>query len=275
MSTQALAHPDGVQPTQVSAIWRIPPLAATINLLDRWARRGLLQRLSYTVVVGIAIIAVVALLTLYVTILPDGGSTAAVVDFIRDYNVVLKIAMFLAGLLFLTLIVISGSVSSKLYPVDVSPGKRLSWIGFASDLALIIYFAIEVGIFAANILLVGHVSDDIIHALHVVTFASAYLLGPLWIPFFVSLIVISRRANVFPTWMHWFAIYACITNALAWFGCFALTGPLNAMNGLVSLGGPTIGPVPFIAAMAVYLVMEDLPAGLARLNAQLKAGDAR
>jgi len=269
LSVQTLEPIEEAAPQKVSAIWRIPPLPALISLLDRWAQRGLLQRLTYLVVGAVALGAVAALLTLYVTILPDGSSASTISDFMREYTVLLKAAMFLAGIVIIVLLCVSGAVASKLYPADTSPGHRMSWIGFASDAALIIFFALEIGIFAANILLVDHVSDEIIHALHVVTFASAYMLGALWIPFFVSFIVISRRGNVFPSWLNWFAAFTCVTNGLAWFGCFTLVGPLNAMNGLVSLGGPTVGPVPFILILSVYLIMQELPAGLARLNAQL------
>ncbi|NMN94723.1 hypothetical protein [Antrihabitans stalactiti] len=272
MSTRTLEPVSHLQDQPTSSLWRIPPIPAIIGILDRWAQTGRLQRLSYLVFGGTAVLAVAGLLTLYVTILPDGESTTAIADFIRDHQLLLKVAMGLAGLMFLALLVISGAVASLLYPADKSPGHRMSWIGFASDLALIIFFAFEVGIFAANILLVDHVSDEIVHALHVVTLASAYLLGPLWIPFFISFIVISKRGNVFPSWLNWFAAYTCVTNGLAWFGFLTLTGPLNAMNGLVSLGGPTIGPVPFIVILAVHLVMRELPAGLARRNAQLTGG---
>lgn len=275
MATQTIENDRHPAASEPAAIWRIAPLPAIIGKLDRAAQRGSLQRWSYILGVGLSLIAVVALLTLYVTILPDGASTEAIANFFRDYNVLLKIAMGFMGLVFMVLLFVSGGVASKLYPADTSPGHRMSWIGFASDLALIVYFALEVGIMAANVLLVDHVSDEMIHALHVVTFASAYMLGPLWIPFFISFVVISRRGNVFPTWLNWFAVFAAITNGLAWFGFVTLTGPLNAMNGLVSLGGPTVGPIPFVVTLGIYLIMQERPAGLSRLNAQLTKGSSR
>lgn len=275
MATQTIEDNHHVAAPEPAAIWRIAPLPVIIRTLDRSAQRGSLQRASYVLGWAISAIAVGALFALYFTILPDGSSNTVIADFFRDYNLIIKATMGLACLMFFALLCISGAVASKLYAADTSPGHRLSWIGFASDLALIIYFAFEVGIFAANVLLVDHVSDEIVSALHVVTFVSAYLLGVLWLPFFISFVLISRRAKLFPSWLNWLAIFGAFFNGLAVFGFITLSGPLNAMNGVVSLGGPTIGAIPFVIILAIYLILQELPAGLSRLNSQLSKSSSR
>ncbi len=206
--------------------------------------------------------------------MPDGGSTEAIVDFFTEYNLLIKIAMMLAPIVIVQLLVVSGTVAARLYRVDTSPGHRLSWVGFASDLALITYFAFETGILAANNLLVGKVDDGIIHSLHVVTFTSAYMLGGVWLPFFVSFVVISRRANLFPRWLEWFAVFTAIANGLAWFAALSLTGPHNGQNGLIGLGGPTF-TVPFILVLSAYLLLEELPSAVMRIDAQLSGDRGR
>lgn len=265
MTVTATSSPDS------ALLYRIPPMPLIIAGLARIARTGVLHRVIYTLANIFGWGALVVLFALYIWVLPDGGSTAAITSFYSEHNLLIKVAMMLGPIVILQLLVVSGTVAARLYRVDTSPGHRVSWIGFASDLALIIYFAFEIGIMAATNLLVGKVNGEIIHALHVVTFTSAYMLGGVWLPFFFSFVLISRRTGIFPKWLELFAIVTAIANGLAWFAALSLTGPHNGQNGLISLGGPTF-TVPFVLVLSAYLLLEELPSAVIRIDAQL-SGD--
>ncbi|EFV12103.1 hypothetical protein [Segniliparus rugosus] len=143
-----------------------------------------------------------AAFALCLLILPDGGSAAAIVAFVRDDNVLLEAVMGLTFLSFPATIYCNALVASKLYAADTSPGHRLSWTAVGSDIVTVAFLAVLFGILAANVLLVDKADAGVVHALRVVCLVSAYLIGGLSAPFLLAFATISKRANLFPSWLN-------------------------------------------------------------------------
>ncbi|WP_040815800.1 hypothetical protein [Nocardia concava] len=264
--TTELATPAPPITAPLPALLRGGPAPALIRGLAGAAERGTLQKTIYAIGWVVAFTVVSVAFTIYFTILPDGSSSTEIAHFFHQYNPYIKALAGIAGFGYPLLIWISGSIGALLYQADTSPGKRVSWMALISDVLLFAAFAIETGLFAVTALLVDHVSAEIIHTLHVAAFASAYMLGGIWVPFLVGFIVISVRTKLFPTWINWTAALCLVTNTSAGLGFLTLTGPLNSMNGVIGLGGATVGPVIFLVMITAWLIVQDAPAALIRLR---------
>lgn len=245
------------------------PFRALFAYLAKAARSGALAKVinGYFAVQSLAVAGLVFWLLTHV--MPDGGSTDRIVYFFTHNHTAVTTVLLLLPVVLIMLVVASGAVAAKLYNADTSPGHRLSWIGFASDLGFIVIFSMEIGIVAAANLLAGRIDGQIVHALHVVACSSAFVLGGLWIPFLVSFLIISRRARLFPTWINVLALSTIATNGCAWCVALALTGPLNGQNGLIGLGLPTVGPATLFFMLLAQIIGHDLSAGVIRIHHRL------
>ncbi|MGF7124653.1 hypothetical protein [Rhodococcus sp. BE178] len=248
---------------------RVPLLGWIVNFLVRSSERGSLPKIIYGAVTEMTVVAVLIMLALYIWVFPDGSSTDDIVYFFTTYRGYVKAAMLFAAFLFVLLLCISGAIAGRLFSLDSSPGHRVSWIGFGSDIAVMTIFAMITGITASVNLLAGQVSADIVHALHVVSFTSAFILGGLWIPFLVSFILISVRSREFPIWLNWFAVCTVILNGFSLFACLTLSGPFNGQNGLLALGGATVGPIPFLFFVSAHIFLQEVSEKAVKVKADL------
>lgn len=192
-----------------------------------------------------------------IAILPDGTSATASAAFYRDHAPLVRLAAAVAALCAVGIVWQSGALAARLWATDPSPRHTLSWIALVSDVVMFAVFFLEVGLFAATGLLVDEVSDEIIHALHVAAFTSAFVLGALWIPYFVAVARIGLRTGALPTWLIRLAIATAITNSFAIGAAFTLSGPFNGQNGIVALGGATFLPVTWLFLSSAWLVVRS------------------
>ncbi len=109
------------------------------------------------------------------------------------------------------------------------------------------------------------VGDDLIHLLHVTSFGSAFVVGPLWFPFFLATVLISRNSRIIPRWITYFAATYGVINLAATAGMFALTGPIKAMNGVITVIIPTDTVAVWLPSLGAWLLVEQAERKLAKV----------
>lgn len=213
--------------------------------------------LIYALFGGAAAIGIIAFGYAIIAVLPDGTSATASAAFYRDHSALVKLAAAFAAFAAVGIVWQSGALAARLWAIDPSPRHSLSWTALVSDVVMFAVFFLEVGLFAATGLLVDNVSDEIVHALHVAAFTSAFVLGALWIPYFVSIALIGHRTGALPTWLIRLAVATAITNSFAIGAAFGLSGPFNGQNGIIALGGATFLPVTWLFLSSAWLVVQS------------------
>ena len=207
---------------------------------------------------AVLIVALVGLVLFGVVhwILPEGGDYAGTVAFYGKYQVLVKACLLVAGVGAVVVISIVGALAALFWSLDTSKHHVLSWVAVVSDTIFGATMFIELSLAAAPALLYGHVSDEIVHALHIVPFASAYILGVVWIPNVVATLLIGSRAGLFPLWLKALGLVTVGADFLALLAVTTLTGPLNAVNGFVSFYIPAFLPTAWFIMLCVWSVLQ-------------------
>ncbi|MBN7303147.1 hypothetical protein IUQ79_14675 [Mycobacteroides abscessus subsp. bolletii] len=188
-------------------------------------------------------------------ILPEGGDYAGTIAFYAKYQMAVKACLLVAGVGAVAVIAIIGILAAFFWDLDSSKHHVLSWIAVVSDTVFGTTMFIEISLAAAPALLYGHVSDDIVHALHIVPFASAYILGVVWIPNVVATLLIGSRSGLFPLWLKILGRVTVGADLLALLAATTLNGPLNGVNGLVSFYIPAFVPSAWFILLSVWCAL--------------------
>ncbi|MFE6861592.1 hypothetical protein [Nocardia sp. NPDC057668] len=230
-----------------------PTLAG--GLLDRLAlgmTKPAYIRLWYASVaaVSVAILVVTALVLIY--IMPEGSDIAGTVEFYEKYNTLLRVVSAGLALMFVLGGVWSAAFIGTLWAADTSRNRVYTWSAIFSEILVLGLFFAESGIFAATVLLSGNSPDSIIHALHVVALVSAALLGPVWVPFALAALLISRRSGLFPRWFNRLCVAVILVDICTITGVFTLSGPLNGENGMIGAFAGVLCPVLWVAGTVAW-----------------------
>lgn len=188
-------------------------------------------------------------------ILPEGGDFAGTIAFYGKYQVLIKAGLALAGVGAVVVVTVIGVLAALFWHLDTSKHHVLSWVAVVSDTIFATTMFIEISLAAAPALLYGHVSNEIIHALHIIPFASAYVLGVVWIPNVAATLLIGSRSGLFPAWLKALGLTTIGADLMAVLAVTTLNGPLNGVNGLVSFYIPAFVPTSWFIMLAVWSVV--------------------
>lgn len=213
-------------------------------------------RLVYTLIAVTLVVGGIASALVIAYVFPESWDVQGTVELYRKYQLVGKIGMIALGAAAIPFLALVGVTSSYFWSIDTSKNHVLSWIAIVSDIAFVTAILMYVSFAAAPIVLYGHISDDLLHVLHVQAFAAGGMLGPLWIPNIIAVTVIGRRAGLFPTWLSWLAVLGVLTQFPAILGVATLYGPFNAANGFISFYIPGIGPVTWATYMITWCLVQ-------------------
>ncbi|AMU75779.1 hypothetical protein [Mycobacteroides abscessus] len=207
---------------------------------------------------AVLIVALVGLVLFGVVhwVLPEGGDYAGTIAFYDKYQVLVKACLLVAGVGAVAVIAIIGTLAALFWHLDTSKHHVLSWVAVVSDTIFGATMFIELSLAAAPALLYGHVADEIVHALHIVPFASAYILGVVWIPNVAATLLIGSRSGLFPLWLKLLGLATVGADFLALLAVTTLTGPLNAVNGFVSFYIPAFLPTAWFIMLCVWSILQ-------------------
>lgn len=210
----------------------------------------------YALVVAVCLVIVGLTLVILVNVMPEGSDVTGTVDFYARHNTLLRgVSAFLA-LLFLAGAVWSGAFIGTLWAADTSRNRVYTWTAIFSEVLVLGLFFVEAGLFAGTVLLSGNSPDSVIHALHVCVLVSAALLGPVWVPFAVAALLISRRSGLFPGWLNTLCVVVVVIDLCTLTGVFTLSGPLNGENGLIGAFAGVLSPVVWVGGVVAWEVVE-------------------
>lgn len=229
------------------------------TLLDRFAvsmtKQGNIKR-WYASVFAICLALTVVTILVLMYVMPEGSDIAGTVEFYAKYNTLLRIISALLALLFLVGVYWSATMFGTLWSADTSRNRVLAWSAIFSDVLVMALFFTEAGLFASTVLLSGHSPDSTLHALHVAVLVSAALLGPVWMPFSLAALLISRRTGLFPAWLNNVCVIVIVIDLCTLTGVFTLSGPLNGENGLIGAFSGVFGPIVWVGAVIAWEVVE-------------------
>jgi hypothetical protein len=212
----------------------------------------------YVGAAAMSVLGVVGCLGAMCTVMPDGTSATSVDHMFTKYQMLIKLGCVAMGLSTMAIIWFIGAFGARLWEADFTRRKTLSWIAYASDIMLMAIFFVEIGLVAASTVLAGTVDPALTHVLHVAAFTSAFILGPVWTPYFVATYIVSKRTGMLPGWLNKLLVFGGFFNFLAIFGVLSLSGPVNAENGIISLGGPVIGAIPWTLMAGAWVIVTQL-----------------
>ncbi|MGW4844300.1 hypothetical protein [Nocardia brasiliensis] len=233
-----------------------PRRGSRLDRLAQWLDRPAGVRAWYVLVVAVCTAIVVVTLLLLIYVMPEGSDVAGTVEFYSKYNVLLKGVSVVLAALFVLGAVWSGAFIGTLWAADTSRNRVYTWTAIFSEILVLGLFFVEAGIFAGTVLLSGHSSDQIVHALHVTVLVSAAILGPVWIPFAVAALLISRRSGLFPGWLNVVCVVVVVIDLCTLTGVFTLSGPLNGENGLIGAFSGVLSPVVWVGGVIAWEVVE-------------------
>ncbi len=201
---------------------------------------GLLQknsRLADAVgITGAAIVIVATLLAL--SVFPDASARNPVRDFYNHWS-----AWVLFGLVALTVFFFGqiwslGWLTAAIRRVEgIGP---YTWITFGAELMFMTVFNVEIGVWATAHLLADRIGDEALYVLHVAGFVIAAPVAFAGMAYFAAIIALQRATSMFPTYLVVIAAVAVVGNFGAVGGLFTVSGPLNAANGAIAIGGPML-----------------------------------
>ncbi|MEV0247447.1 hypothetical protein AB0H76_12715 [Nocardia sp. NPDC050712] len=189
-------------------------------------------------------------------ILPEGSDIAGTVEFYEKYNTLLRVVSAGLALLFLVGAMWSAAFIGTLWAADTSRNRVYTWTAIFSEILVLCLFFAESGILASTVLLSGNAPDSVIHALHITVAVSAALLGPVWVPFALAALLISRRSGLFPTWFNKLCVVVIVIDLCTITGVFTLSGPLNGANGMVGAFAGVLSPVVWVGGAIAWEVVE-------------------
>ncbi|MFF2550536.1 hypothetical protein ACFVUS_06020 [Nocardia sp. NPDC058058] len=210
----------------------------------------------YGLVIAICLGMIAVTLVLLIRVMPEGSDIAGTVEFYDKYNGLLRGVAALLAVVFLVGAIWSGAFIGTLWAADTSRNRVYTWSAIFSEVLVLGLFFAEAGIFAGTVLLSGHAPDSIVHALHVVVLVSAAMLGPVWIPFALAALLISRRTGLFPTWLNTVCVVVIVIDLCTLTGVFTLSGPLNGENGLIGAFAGVLSPVVWVGGVVAWEVVE-------------------
>ncbi|AMU75769.1 hypothetical protein [Mycobacteroides abscessus] len=210
----------------------------------------------YAVVVALCAVLVAVTLLLLIYVMPEGADIGGTVAFYEKYNTLLRGVSALLALVFLVGALWSGAFIGTLWAADPSRNRVYTWSALISEVLVLGLFFVESGMFASSVLLSGHAPDSTIHLLHVTTLVSAALLGPVWIPYTLAALLISRHTGLFPSWLNKLCVVVIVVDICTITGVFTLSGPLNGENGLIGAFAGVLGPVVWVGGVIAWEVVE-------------------
>ncbi|WP_405136605.1 hypothetical protein [Nocardia sp. NBC_01388] len=213
-------------------------------------------RIWYAMVVAVCVAMIAATLLVLVYVMPEGSDIAGTVAFYAKYNTLLRVVAAGLALMFLLGTIWSAAFISTLWGADTSPNRIYTWAAIFSEILVLGLFFTESGIFAGTVLLSGNAPDSVIHALHVTVLVSAALLGPVWVPFALAALLISRRTGLCPPWFNRLCVVVIVIDLCTLTGVFTLSGPLNGENGLVGAFAGVLSPVVWVGGAIAWEVVE-------------------
>lgn len=209
-------------------------------------------KLWYASVIAVSAAILVVTVLLLVYVLPEGSDIAGTVEFYEKYNTLLRVVSAGLALMFVLGGVWSAAFIGTLWAADTSRNRVYTWSAIFSEILVLGLFFAESGIFAATVLLSGNSPDSIIHALHIVALVSAALLGPVWVPFALAALLISRRTGLFPRWFNHLCVAVIVVDICTITGVFTLSGPLNGENGMIGAFAGVLCPVLWVAGTVAW-----------------------
>ncbi|MBN7303123.1 hypothetical protein IUQ79_14555 [Mycobacteroides abscessus subsp. bolletii] len=235
------------------------PLPQSASRLDRiaWAltKRANIRRWYLLAwVIGAVCTAVAFCVVAFV--LPEGSDIVGTVAFYQKYNTALRLLSALLAVLFLVGTVWSGAFIGTLWAADPSRNRVYTWSAIFSEVLVLGLFFVESGLIASATLLSGHAPDSTIHLLHICVAVSAALLGPVWIPFTLAALLISRRTDLFPSWFGKLCVAVIAIDICTITGVFTLSGPLNGANGLIGAFAGALSPIVWVVGVVAWEVVE-------------------
>lgn len=220
----------------------------------------------YALVILVCLVLIAITLLVLTQVLPDGADVDGSVRFYAEHRTLLKGVSAGLALLFLVGTFWSAAFLSRLWEVDTSKNRVLSWSAILSEIFVFGLFFVEAGIFAATVLLSGNTTPEIIHALHVVVLVSAAILGPVWIPFALCALLISKRTGLFPSWLNAICVVVIMIDICTLTGVFTLTGPVNGENGLIGAFSGVLGPIVCVGAVIAWEAVDWAQAKLSEVG---------
>lgn len=235
-TTQAASTPPATRTDRVAATLR----------KERNARLLYLTTAALTVVGGIVFFLVVRY------VLPEAGDLAGTISFYEEYGTIAKVVLFVIALAAPILVAGLGMQAAFFWSTDTSPLRVLSWVAVVSDIVFVTTMFLEASLAVAPVLLYGSVPNEIVHALHVLPFASAYILGVVWVPNLVATMALGNRTGNFPWWLNVLGTLGIVGDFLAVFAVTTLYGPLNGANGFVAFFLPGFLPAAWLAMLTAW-----------------------
>ncbi|WP_280379890.1 hypothetical protein [Nocardia wallacei] len=223
--------------------------------VSRWGARTV-HRLVYAVAWAIAFSLSVIGLVVIVVRMPRGTEPGEVGEFFDDYNPLLRAAAFVAACAMVYVVWFSAVLTSRLVEADTSPRRYLSRLLWTTETIFYAVFAVMVGLFAALPLLSDEVSDEVLAALHVAVLVTAAPLGLLGVPYLWAMYAIAKGAGLFPGWLTATVLVCLVLNLSLATGFFVLTGPFNAVDGVICMGGNLIAFFVLPAVVNAWMINE-------------------
>ncbi|WP_280438943.1 hypothetical protein [Nocardia cyriacigeorgica] len=207
-------------------------------------------------------------LVVIVVWLPPGDEPGAVARFFDEFNPILRGAAFIAACAMVYVVWLSANLTSRLVAADTSPRGHLGRLLWTCETIFYGVFAVMVGVFAALPLLSGEVSDEVLAALHVAVLVTAAPLGLLGVPYLWAMYAIAKRSGLFPDWLATTVLVCLVLNLSPATGFFVLTGPFNAVDGVICLGGNLIAFFILPAVVNAWMINEWIDEDAADVAAQ-------
>ncbi|OHU53278.1 hypothetical protein [Mycobacteroides chelonae] len=250
--SQASAHSRPLNQGDVA----LPPPTSRLDRLALALTKPANIRRWYLLAWAIGIASTAVAFCVVAFVLPEGSDVVGTVAFYRKYNIPLRLLSALLALLFLVGAVWSGAFISTLWAADPSRNRVYTWSAIFSEVLVLGLFFVESGIIASTTLLSGHAPDSTIHLLHVCVAVSAALLGPVWIPFTLAALLISRQTDLFPSWFGRLCVAVIVIDLCTVTGVFTLSGPLNGANGIIGAFAGALSPIVWIVGVVAWEVVE-------------------
>lgn len=250
--SQVSAHPPSADRTYAAS-------SQPTSRLDRFAlalTKPTNIKRWYVLVAAFCAVLIAVMLYFILFVLPEGSDVAGTVALYVRFNTVLRVVSALLAVLFLVGALWSAAFIGTLWVVDPSRNRVYTWSALISELLVLGLFFVEAGILAATTLLSGHAPDSIIHSFHILLAVSAALLGPVWIPYTLGALLISRRTGLFPSWLNKLCVVVILVDICTITGVFTLSGPLNGANGIIGTFAGGLGPVLWVGGVIAWEVVE-------------------
>ncbi|MBN7304431.1 hypothetical protein IUQ79_21260 [Mycobacteroides abscessus subsp. bolletii] len=182
--------------------------------------------------------AVIAATFVVLSVFPDASDRGEVRDFYGDWSSWILLGLVAFTAFFLAQLWSLGWLTAVIRRAEGE--GPYAWITFGAEMMFMTVFNVEFGMWATAHLLAGRISDETLYVFHVAGFVIAAPVAFAGMAYFAAIIGLQRVTKMFPTYLVVIAVLAIPGNLCAIGGLFTVSGPFNAANGLIAIGGPMV-----------------------------------